>query len=185
MSISGLHVTMIAALAGTIVPNLIRFKDTYPSLRALTINSLELDRRLLGGLESAVFDSIAVFLAGILTDSVIESALRAMPPEYQATVPGAAARFIARRDLMPAQANLFYLFMATVVDIHATDAADRATVTLVDDRHLEVAVRSGTAAPHFRRRFDALETREIRLYLHGGDDQAVVRGDTPPAIPVR
>ena len=86
---------------------------------------------------------------------------------------------------MPAQAKRFYLFLANVVDVHATDAADSATVTLVDDRHVEVEIRSGNAAPYFRRRFDALETREIRLYLHGGDDRAVVRGDARPAIPVR
>lgn len=175
----------IAGLAGTVVPNLIRFEATYPSLRALTFNSLELDRRLLAGLEAAVFDSIAFSLAGSLTDPVIEGALRAMPAEYQAAAPAAAVKFMARSKLLPAQAKRFYLFLATVVDIHATDASDRATVTLVDERHIEVEVRSGTSAPHFQRRFDAQETREIRLYLHGGDDQAVVLGDAPPAIAVR
>jgi len=167
------------------VPNLVRFEDTYPSPRALTINSLQLDRRMLAGLEESVFDSIAVFLVGRLTDSVIEAALRAMPAEYQATAPAAVSKFEARRDLLPAQASRFYRFLATVVDVHATDAADHATVTLVDDRHVEVEIRSGKAAPYLRCRFDKLETREIRLYLHGGDDQAVVRGDAPAAIPVR
>jgi len=175
----------LVAIAGTMVPNVIRFKNTYPSLRALTCRSLELDRRVLGGLEEAVFDSIAVFLVGRLTDPVIEAALRAMPPEYQATVPVAAAKLKARRDLLPAQAKRFYLFFATVVDIHATDAADRATVTLVDDRRVEVEIRSDNDAPYFRRRFETLETREIRLYLHGGDDRAVVRGDVRPATQVR
>jgi hypothetical protein len=175
----------IAAIAGTMVPNLVRFKDTYPSLRALTWNSLELDRRVLAGLEAAAFDSIAVFLVGRLTDPVIEAALRAMPSEYQATVPVAAAKLKARRDLLPTQAMRFYRFLATVVNLHATDAADRATITLVDDRHLEVEIASGDAAPHSQRRFDAEDTREVRLYLHGGDDEAVVRGDAPAAIPVR
>ncbi len=175
----------LAAVAGTLVPNLVRFEETYPRISGLTFNSIDLDRRLLSGLQASVFDSIAVVLVGRLTDPVIEAALRAMPPEYQATVPGAAAKLMSRRDLLPAQAARFYLFLATVVELHATDAADRATVTLVDDRHLDVEIRSGNAAPYFRRRFDALETREIRLYLHGGDDWAEVRGAAQPAIPVR
>ncbi|MDO9170576.1 MAG: BamA/TamA family outer membrane protein [bacterium] len=175
----------LAAIAGAKIPNLVRFGDSYPSLRALTCNSLDSDRRLLGGLEAAVFDSAAVFLAGRLTDPVIEAALRAMPVEYQASVPAAAAKLMARRDLLPAQAKRFYLFLADVVDLHATDAADRATVTFIDDRHLEVEIGSGDEAPYYRRRFVAPDTREIRLYLHEGDDRAVVRGDAPPAMRVR
>ncbi|MHB8078097.1 MAG: hypothetical protein ACYDIE_02415 [Candidatus Krumholzibacteriia bacterium] len=175
----------LTALAGRMIPNLVRFGSTYPSVRGLAWNSVELDRRLLGGLEASAFDSAAAFLVGRLTDPVIAEALRAMPPEYHASVPLAAARLRARRDALPAQANRFYRFLATVVDLHATDAADRAVVTLVDDRHVEVALASGDAAPYLRRRFDAAETREVRLYLHGGDDRAVIRGDSPPAIRLR
>jgi hypothetical protein len=39
--------------------------------------------------------------------------------------------------------------------------------------------------PFFLRRFDAQETGEIRLYLHGGDDTAVVTGNVRQSIPVR
>ena len=175
----------IVGVAGKMSPKLMGFKEKYPPLRGLTSNSLEFDRRLLSGLEQRVYDSVAAFLAGRITDAVIEASLRAMPVEYHATVPAAAAKLRARRDSLPAQAARYYRFLATVVDLHATDAMDRATVTLVDAGHVDVEIRSGNAAPHFRRRFDAAETREIRLYLHGGDDQAVVRGDAPPAIPVR
>ena len=175
----------VVGAARVMVPNLVRFEATYPSLRALTYNSLELDRRLLSGMEAAVFDSIATFLAGRLSDPVIDAALLTMPSEYHATLPIAAAKLKSRRDLLPAQAQRFYRFLATVVDLHATDAADRATITLVDDRHLDVQLRSGDKAPHFQQRFDARDTHEIRLYLHGGDDQAVVRGDAAAAIPFR
>jgi hypothetical protein len=175
----------IVGVAGKMVPKFMRFKESYPPLSGLTANSIALDRRLLSGFEKPVFDSIAVVLAGRLTDPVIDAALRAMPVEYQTLKPGAGAKLKARRDSLPAQAGRFYRFLATVVDLHATDTADRATVTLVDDRHVEVQIRSGNTAPHFRRRFDAAETREIRLYLHGGDDRAVAQGARAPAIPVR
>ena len=175
----------MVSVAGKMSPKLMRFRETYPPVAGLTSNSIQLDRRVLSGLDKSVFDSIAAFLAGRLTDPVIEGALRSMPVEYHATVPLALAKLKARRDSLPAQAGRFYRFLATVVDLHATDAADRATVTLVDGRHVDIEIRSGNAAPYFRRRFSAEETREIRVYLHGGDDRAMIRGNVPPAIPVR
>lgn len=175
----------LAGRAVAFLPSLVRFKDGYPALKSLTVNSLDLDRRLLGGLEEAAYDSCAAWLVSRLTDPVIETALLAMPIEYQATAPAASVRLRARRDLLPAQARRFHRYLAGVVDIHATDAADSAVITIVDGSRIDVELRSGDAAPYFRRRFDADQTREIRLYLHGGDDQAVVRGAGEPAIPVR
>lgn len=175
----------IVAVAGKMSPNLIRFSESYPKVRGLTWNSLELDRRMLGGLEKPVWDSIAASLVRRVTDPVIDRAVRAMPPEYLALTPEVAATLKARRDQIPGQADRFYRYLAAVVDLHATDAADRATITLVDGRFVDVELRPDRGAPYFRRRFDALETGEIRLYLHGGDDRATVQGTASPAIPVR
>ena len=175
----------LVGVAGKMSANLIRFSETYPKVKGLTWNSLELDRRMLAGVEKPVWDSIAAFLVRRVTDPVIDRAVRAMPPEYLALTPEAAATLKARRDQIPGQADRFYRYLAAVVDLHATDAADRATITLVDDRFVEVELRPERGAPYLRRRFDALETGEIRLYLHGGDDRATVQGTGSPAIPVR
>jgi len=175
----------IVATAGKMSPNLIRFSESYPKVRGLTWNSLELDRRMLGGLEKPVWDSVAAFLVRRLTDRVIEDAVKAMPPEYLKLTPEVAATFKARRDQIPAQADRFYRYLAGVVDLHATDATDRATITVVDDRFVDLELRPENGAPYLRRRFDATETSEIRLYLHGGDDRATVQGSGSPAIQVR
>ena len=175
----------IVGVAGKGSPKLVRFRETYPKVRGLTWNSLELDRRVLGGLEKPVWDSVAAFLVRRLTDRVIDDAVKAMPPEYLKLTPEVAATFKARRDQIPAQADRFYRYLAGVVDLHATDATDRATVTLVDDRFVDVELRAERGAPYLRRRFDAMETGEIRLYLHGGDDRATVQGTGSPAIQVR
>jgi hypothetical protein len=175
----------LVAVTGEIMPQVIRFDDSYPRMSGLTYNSIDLDRRLLSGLEASVFDSIAVDLAGRFSDAVIDSALRAMPREYHDTVPEMSAKLKARRDLLPDQARRFYKLLSEVVNIHATDAADSATVTLVDDRHIEVEIRSGEAAPYFRRRFYENETHQVRLYLHAGDDLTEVRGGAKAAVPIR
>ena len=91
-----------------------------------------------------------------------------------------------RRQNAPAIAERLYAFLGNrVIDVHATDAADRATITRVDARYVEVRLDAGDGVPYFSRRYDAREFTEIRLYLHGGDDQAVVVGNVPSSIRLR
>src|SRR6185295_2748379 len=71
------------------------------------------------------------------------------------------------------------------VDLHATDANDRATVVRSADGVVDVRLQSGDSAPYFQRRFDDGSTKEIRLYLHGGDDTAVVTGNVQASIVLR
>ena len=175
----------IPALARMGSPNLMAFDSTYPSMRGLTWNSLQFDRRLLSGLGKPVFDSVAAALLSRVTDSVIDVAVRALPPEYQSLQPQLAQKLKLRRDGLPVAADHFYLFLAPVVDIHATDEAERVTVTRVDDRFVEVQLQSTDGTTSFSRRFDREETRAIRVYLHGGNDSAVVVGDVHGSIPVR
>jgi hypothetical protein len=176
---------LLPTLARSSTVRLVKFGPTYGDMPTLTGTSLLLDERLLGGLERPVWDSVAKALMGRITDSVIDAAVQAMPSEYRASEPEIARDLRARRDSLPLVASRFYLFLAGVVDIHATDAADRATIIRVDDDHVEVRLQSGTDQPYFQRVFDARETREIRVYLHGGDDRAVVLGDVARSIPVR
>jgi len=175
----------IAAIIGPVVPQLVRFQDEYPRMSGLTSKSIDVDRRLLVGLEVSAYDSIAADLQGRLTNAVIDSAVHAMPREYHARMPEALANLKGRRDALPDQARRFYRLLAEVVNIHATDAADTATVTLVDKRYVDIAIRSGGAEPYYQRRFDKEDTHQIRLYLHDGDDRAEVGGDAKPAMKVR
>jgi hypothetical protein len=175
----------VAALSGKFVPELVKFSATYPSMHSLTIHSLDLDRRLLSGLDRDAFDSTAVWLQSRFTDAVIEQSLRAMPAEYHYTIPATAAILRARREELRDVATEFYRYLSPFVDIHASDEADRAVVTLIDKERVDVEIRTGDAPPYFRRRFNAADTREIRLYVHDGDDNVVVRGDARPRLRVR
>ena len=165
-------------------PNLVVF-DGSVSVAGLTYNSLEMDRRLLGGLEKPAWDSVAQELVRVITDSVIDAAVTALPAEYRGTAPQLAATLKIRRNIFPDIANRFYKALAMVADVHATDDVDHLTVTRVDDRFVDVRLASNTGVPFFQRRFDATETHDIHVYLHGGDDSAIVRGDVRKSIPVR
>jgi hypothetical protein len=176
---------VVIKLAGLARPTVYPFTGSYPSVRALTWNSLALDRRLLDGLAKPVWDSVAAALVSRLSDSVIDEAVRAVPPEYLAASPRLASTLKQRRDGLPGASDRFYRALAAAVDIHAPDAPDRTTVARKDDGTVEVQLQSGAGAPYFLRRFDPKETREIRLYLHGGDDTALVTGKVEQSITVR
>ena len=172
------------AAARFAAPNLLKF-DGNINLPGLTYNSLEMDRRLLSGLERPVWDSIANDLTTRLTDAVIDSAVRAMPAEYHWWAPALAATLRLRREHLKTAATTFYLYLSGIVDVHGTDAGDRLTVTREPNGLVDVRLETAGDDPFFARRFDFLETRDIRVYLHGGNDTSIVRGDVRESISVK
>ena len=180
ISYSGL-VPRIARMAAK---NIVSFGPTYPSIAGLTFNSIAFDRRLLSGMEKRVWDSVAAALVVKLSDQAIEASVQALPPEYQWSGPDLVATLKVRRDGIPELADRFYAYLSRVVDLHATDRADQARVTLRGDTVL-VSLRGPSGPEYFSRRFVTGETSEVRLYLHGGDDVAVVSGEAERSIPLR
>jgi len=142
------------------------------------------DARLLSGLEKPVWDSIALAVQAHVTDAVIADAARAMPLEYQASVARLEAVLIKRRDALPQAADEYYRLLAARVEVHGSDSADRALVTRTSDGVVDVRLESG-GRTFFARRFDARETSEIFIYLHGGDDTALVTGHVRTSLSLR
>lgn len=161
------------------VPKAVRFRREYGDLFGLVQQAQYLDRRLLGGLDRAVWDSVAVVLRARLTDALIDDAVRQMPAEYQALV-GAelAATLRARRDAIPAAAAEYYAMMAREPEAYGSDGADFAVVERRADG-VEVRIHAGrdeSRAPFFRRRYVEEDTREVRVFLLNGADRVAVRG---------
>lgn len=178
-------------VARTSSPQLVKFGPDYPGMLGLTWNGRDLDRRFLVGLEWPVWDSIAGDLQSHLTDEVIESAVAALPPPYleldSARLAGALKQ---RRDGLPEAARRYYRHLAGEVEVHATDRDEIAHAERVDGRFTELtlSVADDTGVPgepYYRRRFDADETDEVRLFLHGGSDHALVRGPGDGGVRIR
>jgi hypothetical protein len=160
------------------VPQLVAFGPQYPPIVGATWNGRDLDRRLLTELERPAWDSVAGALESRITDQVLEQAVASLPPAFRAIDgPRLLAALRSRRAGITAMAERYYELLAGEVDVAGSDRADLAVVERVDAGALEVTVgpRSG-GPPWFRRRFQGGETREVRIYLHGGADSAVVTG---------
>src|SRR5438045_2619324 len=140
---------------------------------------------MLASLDRSVWDSVAISLSQKITDPVIDDAVRAMPPEYTNSSRAVAAKLKERRNALRGAADKYYGELWTVTDIHGTDADDQASVVRSADGVVDVRIQSGDSAPYFSRRFISAETKEIRIYLHGGNDRATVEGTVQRSTPVR
>lgn len=159
----------------------VRFDTEYPSLTGLTVQAEPLDRRLLSDLPRSAWDSVTADLQARLTDAAIDRAVDALPPEYRAEERAEMVGILrARRDRLHEQAARFYQRLALNVDVHLTDADEVAVIDRDADGSVEVTVTGAGDREQrfvtFRRRFVPDETDDVRLYLQGGDDRAVVRG---------
>ena len=167
------------------VPSLVKFGSEYADPSSLFENAREFDRRLLQTLDRTAWDSVSRSLRARLTDPVIDNAIRTLPPEWAADSRDIAAKLKARRNGLPAAADKYYHELWEVADIHGTDANDVASIVRSGNGLVDITIRSGNNAPYFSRRFDARDTKEIRVYLHGGDDTAAVTGTVGKSIEVR
>ena len=175
---------LVLALARPRQPRFVAFGPEYPRILGLTWNGWEQDRVLLTGLEWPVWEEIARDLQRRLSDDVIERAARRMPREYFA-IDGErlVAALETRRDGLSEAARRFYRLLAGQVDVHGTDEAEVAEIERHGNGDLDVRLahsgphRLPAARPFYTRRFRSDETDEVRVFLHGGDDRVVVRGD--------
>ena len=173
------------------VPIFIEFDDKYPRLLGLTITGWELDRQFLVELDKAAWDSVVTAFCKDLPDPVIEDAVRKLPePYYEIVGERLAEALKSRRDALPQFASKYYRLITRQPEIQATDQNE-----YVQCEHLpsgDLVIRIGLIegpdgerkAPHFQRTFRPEESREVRIYLRGGDDYAEISG-TKGRIKVR
>ncbi len=173
----------------TAVPQLVQFGERYANAVGQTWNGRDIDRWFLNGLDRAAWDSVAAALQARLTDSVIDAAVRRLPDAWRELDGERLARALkARRDHLPEAATRFYRVLSRELDLHATRAAELVTIDRLDGGRLAVRFAAQEPAggePYLARTLDPRETREVRLYLYGGADRVVVRGDGDAAITVR
>src|SRR5438093_2485000 len=162
-------------------PKLVNFEKHYSDMVGLTWQGRFLDRRHLTTLEWPVWQEVAAELQARLTDPVIDAAVKRMPPEYYRIVGRQmAAKLKARRNLLPGAARKFYEILAKDSEAIGTDKADSARISRAADGRVEVTLGGAQegAVPYFQREYDPRETKEVRVYLRGGDDRAVREADT-------
>lgn len=184
-------------------------------LSALLYSSHRLDRKLLQRLTARDFEDVALRVQQAVTDPVIARVVETLPPEWRETDAPERLKTVlrARRDKLPEVAMRFYRNLASDVDVFGTDAAERANIVRHNDGSVTVTVTAArtpstvvaerlpdgrvvttssgsvedgvTSNALYQRTFIGGETKEIRVYLGGGNDVATIHGASNGAITVR
>jgi hypothetical protein len=169
-------------------PHYVGFGYEYPSAFRLTWSGRVLDRRILPKLVWEDWERVAQELMDSLPDPVIEEAvLRLPPPHFDAVGLQMTRALKNRRDKLMEFAREFYLLQAEAVDVHATDEDELVVFDRLPDNKLRVTIfQLGPGGegdePSFERVFLGEETDEVRVYLHGDDDEARIQGGDESGI---
>jgi hypothetical protein len=158
-------------------PHFVRFGEGRLPVAGLVWSSRDLDREILPRLGWPAWDSVATAVQARLTDAAIDSAVAEMPPGVpEPSRSWLAATLRARRARLPDAARRFYLSLAAEADLHATDAAERITTAGEPNGAVQVHIAGPGAGSRVARHFEPSETREVRIYAHGGADTVITRG---------
>ncbi|HSE68556.1 MAG TPA: BamA/TamA family outer membrane protein, partial [Gemmatimonadales bacterium] len=164
---------LVAGLAGQQVPNFATFSKEYDTRLAVTTRERTLDRWILPPLGLDAYIATANSLASQLTDSVIEGAVRQLPPSYyEAGGEKLIGELKARRDHLPDAAERYYRIVMSQADLYGSRGDDTVIAVRREDGRLDVSETG-----RFQASFDPKQTDEVRLYLLEGNDQVVVRGE--------
>ena len=194
---------LFAEIATRVYPKLVDFNGTYEKLSTLTFMTNDMDRRLLVDIPRTQWDSIVNHLKSVWTDDVLRASVARLPNEYQARAADfLLASLIERRNKLHEPAAQFYNMVARDAEVHGTAEAERAEIVRNADGSVDVRLYGGPAAgivansavqpapadrrangtPYFQRRFMPNETREVRVYLHDGDDNVHVSGNNADIV---
>ncbi|HYJ38826.1 MAG TPA: BamA/TamA family outer membrane protein, partial [Chitinophagaceae bacterium] len=135
---------------------------------------------------------IAKDLQSRITDSVIENAVRKLPPEvYPISGDEIIAKLKSRRNRLVNFATTYYEVLAKKVDVVGSDEEEYFDVKRLNDQETEVTVykinKEGVVKPDpiYKRVFNRSETKEVRLYGLKGTDVFKLNGNVRKGIKVR
>ena len=176
-----------------IIPHIEGFGDDLDEVYFLSWSGRPLDRRIFPGLSRVRWKEVTNELQTLLTDELINDAVRRMPPAMYAEEGEKILHDLkTRRDLLVEASEELYRIYAEDVDVCASNKPEFAKIERNGDGTVAVKIyrmqddlASRDAVPFYARVFDPRHTSEIRLYLEGGDDYAVIDGILSEGIDVR
>ena len=171
---------IIAHLAQVFMPRYVGFSASLPAAKRLVVKN---DYRRLNRMTHTDFMDVVQDVRAQLTDSIIEAAVKTLPPEYPAADRERLLTGLkARRDQLGAFAEGFYRAVARNVNVYGIDQAeDVVEFERISQERVRATVRTGgPGGPlRFERMIDGRDTRTVRLFIDEQQDRVVGNQDLP------
>lgn len=171
----------------SLVPQLEGFKPAANSISRFNFAARNLDRFFLNQLTEQEWRTAAESFVAKMTDEVIDKAMLQQPAEIRSMSAGSIASTLkTRRNNLVAEVMEYYAFITQTVSITGSDKKELFDITRNDDGTTLVQVykidKDGAQSTKmYERKFEPLQTREIRIYGMDGEDKFMVRGDNNKA----
>ena len=186
----GFLLSLLLGAAG--IGHLQTFDYKIKDIARYNFSARNLDRQAINETTREQWISTAKELQQLLTDDVIETAVKKLPPEiFPISGNEIIAKLKSRRNLLEKFANDYYNILANEVEIVGTKNKELFEVKRINDNETIVNVydltKEGEAKkePFYSRKFSAQETKEVRVYGLENNDEYVITGDVIEGIPVR
>jgi hypothetical protein len=136
-------------------------------------------------LAEEVWTSEADKFRAAVTDSVLERALRRLPKSaYDLRHDELLHKLKVRRDRLPQAIRKYYRFIQKVIDIQLSDKNEFIVINDGPGNRLNISVnklkKEGISEVLMNKTYDASLTREIRLYIHDGNDSIIINNSRSP-----
>lgn len=157
----------------------------------LSFNARYFDRSFLNGLSRDQWIDVADNLKKSLTDEEIERAVKKWPEEiYKLDGPTIISNLKKRRDQIIRAAESHYEFLSREVEVVGSDKRERFDIDRLPDGNIRLRVskikKDGTQGkPFFDRTFLRQETKELRVFGLGDEDEFNVKGESRRGIKLR
>ena len=160
------------------VPHFSGFKKKSTGLRKLNSKSWNFDKTFLNGLDEMEWRNMILEFQRLLSDSVIEASVKAIPaPVFALDGENIIRKLKSRRDGLLKNGLDYYTQLSRTVIINGSDEEELFEATGTGDR-LKVAVYSlqkdGSRQMIYERIFDPRKTKSISLQGFKGSDQFLI-----------
>ncbi len=159
------------------------FGNEISNIKMLNYEERNMDRFFLNGMNLDNWINAAKSIQAELTDTVIEKSIQQLPPEiFEISGNELIAKLKVRRNHLIKYAKEYYFFLAKQIEIIGSkqreyfyvNTSQPGETTVQIFRIDNVGKRSDTA--FYSRKFNAAETKEIRLYGIDGEDMYEING---------
>lgn len=174
-----------------LLPSFQGFRPKARNMSRFFFNARFFDRSFLTGLSEKDWREASEWLIPLMTDAVIDEALKQQPREVQSqSAPKIAEILKERRKYLTNDALIYYKALAKEVDVVGSDKKELFDITRNTDGSVAVIVYKITkegqqSTKLYDRVFIHGETKEIRLWGMGGEDKFLFHGDGAKTICVR
>lgn len=165
-----------------IMPKLQGFDHEIRDINSFMFNARYFDRNFLNGLGKEQWERIIWELLESWTDDVIESAMDKLPDEIKKIqAESITSKLKHRRNWILEKGLEYYSFLAQEVDIVGTAKREKFEVDFQESGNVKVTVKKISnknilAQSIHERIYFPEETKELRLYGMGGEDEFVILG---------